>query len=561
VHVKSLTFGSMHQALRFVYLLLSIILLALPTWAQVPAFNGTIGSAKPATYNDQSQVSSVVVDAAGTTYVTGVFRGSLTLGSTTLTSIGDYDVYVAALDAAGAYRWAVQAGGRQGDSSTSIALDASGNLYVAGYTESLEATFSTFKVRNESYGGSVFIAKLSPAGTWLRVSQAGGVGNNYTYSGGLAVDASGSAYLTGELRGWDIRFGATSVANEGAYNAFVAKLDPTGNWQWAVVEGGDGYDNGSGIALDGSGNIYVTGTFWSTAARFGTTVLQNAGYRGDVFVAKLDARGHWLWAARGGSNLDEGGSAIAVDQAGNAYVTGNVAGESARFGAIVLPKKDISSDLFVGKLSAAGAWQWVVAGGGAVVDSGADITVDATGRATITGSFTGAVRFGALPPLTAVGGADIVVAQLEADGTWRWAAGGGGPGNDYSWALAPTPTGSVQVVGLFEGATLSLGATTLPGGINQNGVYARLGFVTSVADVALRSPNGELTLWPNPSRGTVWGTGFEAGQPVQVFDALGRLVVADARPVYESTGLVLPTLLPGTYILRCGNQARRFVLE
>jgi hypothetical protein len=552
----------MHQALRFVYLFLSIVLLALPTWAQVPVFEGTLGVGKPATYVDQTQVNSVVVDAAGTSYTTGIFRGSLTLGSTTLTSVGDYDVYVAAQDASGTYRWAVQAGGGQWDISTGLALDASGNLYVGGYTESYEATFSAFKLRNDSYGGSVFIAKLSPTGTWLRVSQAGGAGNNYTYSGGIAVDASGNVYMTGLLRGQDIHFGATSVANEGLYNAFIAKLDPTGKWQWAVVEAGDGYDAGNGIAVDGSGNVYVTGNFWSTTARFGTTILRNAGYRGDVFVAKLDAAGRWLWAVRGGSNADENGSAIAVDRTGNAYVTGNVAGSTAQFGSIALSKKDASLDLLVGKLSSAGDWQWVVSGGGNGEDSGAAIMVDAGGRATVTGSFAGSsARFGPLPTLAAVGGSDIVVTQLEADGTWRWALGGGGPGNDNGQALAFTPAGSVQVVGLFEGATLSLGATTLPGGSKQDGVYARLGFITSVTDASLRSSSGELTLWPNPSRGTVWGTGFEAGQPVQVFDAVGHLVVADARPAYEATGLVLPALQPGTYIVRCGAQARRFVLE
>lgn len=552
----------MQHALRFFYQFLGIVLLVLPAWAQVPVFEGTIGVGKTATYVDQTQVSSVVVDAAGTSYTTGTFRGSLTLGNTTLISVGDYDVYVAAQDASGAYRWAVQAGGSQWDISTGLALDASGNLYVGGYTESYEASFSTFKLRNESYGGSVFIAKLSPSGTWLQVSTAGGAGNNYTYSGGIAVDASGNVYMTGLLRGRDIRFGATSVANEGVYNAFVAKLDPTGKWQWAVVEKGNGYDAGNGIAVDGSGNVYVAGNFQGTTAQFGSTILRNAGYRGDVFVAKLDASGSWLWAVRGGSNADENGSAIAVDRAGNAYVTGTVAGSSAQFGSIVLTKKDASLDLFVGKLSTAGDWQWVMAGGGDGEDAGAAIAVDAGGRATVAGSFEGSTaRFGALPTLTTAGGADVVVAQVETDGTWRWAVGGGGLGDDYSRALALTPTGSAQVVGLFEGPSLSLGATTLPGGSKQDGVYARLGFVTSVADASLRSPSGELTLWPNPSRGTVWGTGFEAGQPVQVFDAVGRLVVADARPAYEATGLVLPTLQPGTYILRCGAQARRFVLE
>jgi hypothetical protein len=388
------------------------------------------------------------------------------------------------------------------------------------------------------------------------------VGNNYTYGGKIAADASGNVYMTGLLRGGAIRFGANSVGNEGVYNAFVAKLDAAGSWQWAVVEGGDGYDAGNDIAVDGSGNIYVTGNFWSTSARFGTTTLRNAGYRGDVFVAKLDAGGRWLWAVRGGSNADESGNAIAVDRAGNAYVTGNVAGSTAQFGSITVAKKDASLDLFVGKLTADGAWQWVVSGGGDGDDSGASIAVDATGRATVAGSFAGtAAQFGTLPTLTAAGGSDIVVTQLGADGAWRWAAGGGGLGNDYSQALALTPRGSAQVVGLFEGPSLSLGTTTLPGGSKQNGSYARTGFITSVADAALRSPSGELTLWPNPSRGTVWGTGFEAGQPVQVFDAVGRLVVTDARPIYEATGLLLPALRPGTYILRCGAQARRFILE
>jgi hypothetical protein len=552
----------MHHALRFSCFFFSIALLTLSAWAQVPVFEKTVGSGRPATYTDQAQVNSVVVDAAGTSYVTGIFRGSLTLGSTTLTSVGDYDVYVAALDAAGTYRWAVRAGGGQWDISTGLALDAGGNLYVGGYTESAEAAFSNFTVRNESYGGSVFVAMLSPAGTWLRVSQAGGAGNNYTYSGGVAVDAAGNAYLTGQLRGGNVRFGGISVGSEGEYNAFVAKLDPAGAWQWATVEGGNGHDNGTGIAVDGSGNAYVTGGFWSTAARFGTTVLRNTGYRGDIFVAKLDASGQWVWAVRGGSNADESGRAIALDPAGNVYVTGSVAGSTAQFGALALAKKETSLDLLVGKLSAAGDWQWVATGGGDGPDAGAGIAVEASGRVTVAGNFTGGpAQFGTLPALAAAGGTDIVVAQLNADGTWRWALGGGGPGDDASQGLALTPTGAAQVVGLFEGGALPLGATTLPGGPQQSGTYARLGFITSVTDAALRSPSGELTLWPNPSRGTIWGTGFEAGQPVQVFDALGRLVVANARPAYEAAGLVLPTLAPGVYILRCGGQARRFVLE
>ena len=543
------------------------MMLATPARAQVPAFDWAVGGDTPSSYEQQAQGRGIVTDANGNSYVTGIFRSTLTLGSTTLTSTGDYDVYVASLDAAGHYRWAVQAGGSGWDISNGIALDASGNVYITGYLESHDARFGPFGVANPIYSSShtpLFIAKLSSMGSWLRVTTTTTTDTDFLYMVGtaLAVDGPGNVYVTGGFNGHP-QFGNTALECYGNYTAFVAKLNTAGTWDWAVSGGGNAYDFGQGIALDGSGNVYITGSFEAYKAVFGATQLTKATLSTDLFVAKLNPAGQWLWATHAGAAAAAGGRAIAVDPAGNAYITGAVAGTAARFGTISLPKKGDDYDLLVACLSPAGTWQWAVRGGGSGADGGLGIVRGTNGQLTVTGSVAGPVAtFGGLPSQLVAGGSDVAVAQLDPSGTWRWALCSGGPGDDYGLAIAQAPLGDARITGTFEGANLQLGAATLPGGVKYYDNYAARSFVASVTDLTHRSPNTSgLTLWPNPSRGTVWATGLAPGQPVQVFDALGRLVAADARPAFEASGLALPVLKAGMYVVRCGAQAQRLVLE
>lgn len=542
-------------------LLIGALLLftGLNAWAQVPGVTWATGGSVPGkNYGRQAQGNGVATDAAGNTYVTGIFRDTLTLGSTRLISTGDYDVYVAKLNAAGQYQWAAQAGGSAWDISNGVALDASGNVYITGYTESAAPSFGSFSLTNPSYGAAVFVAKLSPAGAWLRVSSASAPGDTYSVSTALAVDAGGNVYITGGLRG-AVQFGATTLPLYGGYAVFVAKLSAAGTWEWATASWG-GYNFGNAIALDSAGNPYITGSFEANTVQFGSFTLTKVGFGGQAFVAKLDAAGHWLWATQGRSRWGDAGRGIVLDAAGNAYVTGNVAGTTAQFGTLTLNKPDDSLDLFVAKLDPAGIWQWVVQGGGPGADGGTSICLNQAGNLTIIGTANSpTASFGALPGLNTLGKNDIVVAQLDAAGHWRWVLNTGGPGADYGIALAQAPQEEVRITGTFDGPSITLGATTLPGGTKQYEAYADCHFVASVADLAQRSPAG-LTLWPNPSAGTVYATGLEAGQPVQVFDSRGRLVAADARPAYEAQGLALPTLAAGLYIVRCGTQSKQVVI-
>jgi hypothetical protein len=150
---------------------------------------------------------------------------------------------------------------------------------------------------------------------------------------GIAVDSNGNAYVTGHFEG-TATFGSTSLTSSGANDIFIAKLSSIGEWQWAVKAGGPGdSDSAYGIAVDPNGNAYATGYFEGTAT-FGSTSLTSSGGN-DIFIAKLSSSGEWQWAVKAGDSSGVFGNGIAVDSSGNAYVTGHFSG-TATFGSTSL---------------------------------------------------------------------------------------------------------------------------------------------------------------------------------------------------------------------------------
>ena len=346
----------------------------------------------------------IAVDGAGNVYVTGQFQGYATFGSHSLSSSGGYDIFVAKLSPNGNWLWAVKAGGTSSnDRGYGIAVDGAGNAYVTGYFQDT-ATFGSHSL-SSSGGYDIFVAKLSPEGIWVWAINPGGTGNSYGYS--IALDGAGNVYATGEFRG-TVTFGSSTLTvNSSSTNILIVKLDASGNWLWAVKAGGTYSDSGYGIAVDGAGNAYVTGSFSSTAT-FGSQTLSTSNV--DLFVAKLGPSGNWLWAVKsGGASLAEGYS-IAVDGAGNAYVTGYF-DETITFSNNTL----ISSgcyDVFVAKITPSGNWLWGVKAGAPGDDYGAGIAVDVAGNAYVTGHFLGTATFGS-HTLTSMGFRDIFIAKLS----------------------------------------------------------------------------------------------------------------------------------------------------
>ncbi len=135
-------------------------------------------------------------------------------------------------------------------------------------------------------------------GNWLWAKQAGGTSEEWGI--GVAVDSNGNSYVTGFYQE-SATFGTITLTSSGGNDIFVAKLDSNGNWLWAKQAGGTSYDEGVSIAVDTNGNSYVTGDF-SGSATFGTTTLTSSG-EGDIFVAKMDISGNWLWAQQAGEQI------------------------------------------------------------------------------------------------------------------------------------------------------------------------------------------------------------------------------------------------------------------
>jgi len=331
--------------------------------------------------------NGIAVDADGNSYVTGYFEGSSTFCSTVLTSSGYYDIFVAKLDSSGNWEWAKKAGGTNYDFSYSIAVDTSGSCYITGEFFDYATFGDIILTSNGSY--DIFIAKLDSNGNWLWAKNAGGTGDDIGY--GIAVDASGNSYVMGNFFSTTATFGSTTLTSNGVSDIFVAKLDSSGNWLWAKNAGGTSFDYGSGIAVDASGNSYVTGYF-ADSATFGSTSLTSNGYY-DIFIVKLDSDGNWLWAQNAGGTDGDWGYGIAVDTSGNSYITGYFA-DSATFGSTTLTNYG-DEDIFIAKLDSSGNWLWANKAGGTDGDWGKDIAVDANRNSYVTGYFRGTTTVGA----------------------------------------------------------------------------------------------------------------------------------------------------------------------
>lgn len=350
---------------------------------------------------NEDRAFAISIDSCGNSYVTGVFRGDTHFGDTTLTSSGLYDIFIAKLDSDGNWLWARRAGSTDFDIGNDISVDSSGNSYVTGYFQGT-ADFGGIPLTT-SGSKELFISKLDTNGNWLWAKQAGGSGDDIGYN--IANDSNGFCYMTGFFFG-TATFGANVLTSSGSGDIFITKLDSDGNWLWAWGAGGVGLDTAYGMTTDSSGNCYVTGCFYGNAT-FGTTLLYNSGYN-DIFVSKLDTNGNFLWAVKAGGANDDMGCCIATDGWGNSFISGVFAG-TAYFGSTYLSSNG-SEDIYVAKLDPNGNYLWAEQTGGSNSDRGLDIATDSTGNCYVTGVFRGVTLFGDTT-LTSSGEYDIFIAK------------------------------------------------------------------------------------------------------------------------------------------------------
>ncbi|MDD2230491.1 MAG: SBBP repeat-containing protein [Candidatus Cloacimonetes bacterium] len=479
---------------------------------------------------------AIASDSSGNTYMTGYFTGyNVSFGGTLLSTPDNYpDIFVAKLDNAGNWLWAKRAGGPSLQQAECIAVDGDGNVYISGLF-GVSATFGDITL-SDIGSTNIFVAKLDSAGNWLWAKGAGSQAN-WNYGLGIALDAAANVYVTGCFQA-TVAFGATSLTCAGDIDIFVTKLDSSGNWLWAKSAGGTSSDFGRDIAVDIAGNVYLTGTIRDEVF-FGSTSLGNstANAQENIFVAKLDSAGNWLWAKDAGGLAYDYGCGIALDSAANIYVTGYF-WLDATFGSTTLNSIG-DKDIFVAKLDSGGNWHWAKrAGGTHYSDGGNDIAVDSAGDVYLSGFFSDTDADFGETILTSNGYLDIFVAKLGSAGNWLWAKGVGGIGEDQGYGIALDSNSNIYMSGHFAGTNVAFGDITLisnghTGQYGQSDIFvAKLGSGVSVSDdlnppVALNT----LSASPNPfKQGTTLSIaldkqgGSQRDLRVVLYDLRGRRI-------------------------------------
>lgn len=263
----------------------------------------------------------------------------------------------------------------------------------------------------------------------------------------IAVDSIGNSFLTGRF-GDTADFGPYSITSTAGSDIFVAMYDGNGNVLWANSAGGLSFNQGSGIAVDNAGNGYVSGWFSGTV-EFGPFSLTSVGSI-DLFVAKYDPTGQVLWVrSAGGNPAGAYGVAISVDAAENSYVTGHYHG-TVTFGTFALTSPFLLNDFFVAKYSSAGNVLWARSAGATEFGIGEAIAVDTAGNSYLAGWYAGAATFGPYA-LHSAGARDIFVAKYDSDGNVRWADSSGGTADDRGRGVVVDGTGHSYVTGFFHG--------------------------------------------------------------------------------------------------------------
>ena len=368
--------------------------------------SGTIEWAVKAGGGGNDRGSGIAPDGAGGAFVTGSFYGNGVFGATSLTKTGTGpnnwpDVFVMRVNHLGAIEWAVKAGGELADYGGAIVSDGVGGALVTGHFTGRGNFGGTWLNWGGGSGIDVFVMRVSGSGTIEWTVKAGGA--NVDQGKSIASDGAGGALVTGLFNGAGL-YGTTLLTSSGSFDAFVMRVRSSGTIEWAVKAGGEGNDRGLGIASDGAGGAFVTGSFQGTAS-FGEITLTGGG----MFVMRVSSSGAIEWAIKA---VGASGNAISSDGAGGALVTGSFQ-TTASFGETTLTSGG-RADAFVMQVSGSGVIEWAVKAGGLRNDQGSGIASDGAGGALVTGHFGyGTAWFGATSlTLPTSSGDDVFVMRV-----------------------------------------------------------------------------------------------------------------------------------------------------
>ena len=394
----------------------------------------------------------IATDLSGNAYVSGETSSPNfpTLNAFQGTFGGVQDAFITKVDPAGALIYSSYLGGSASESVSGLTTDSGGNVYMTGETSS--ANFPTQNAFQGAYGGNVdsFVTKVDPTGSLVYSSYLGGTGREQ--AGGLAIDSSGNAYVTGSTGSLNFpTLNAFQGTNQGVVDVFVTKINPAGSLIYSSYLGGSGQDEGSSIAADSSGNAYVTGFTFSNDFLTQNAFQGTLGGIEDAFVTKVNPTGSLVYSSYLGGSGQEEGNSIATDTSGNAYVMGFTASSDFPTQNAFQGTYGGNNDIFVTKVDPTGSLVYSSYLGGSEQDGGSSIATDSSGNTYVTG-YTQSSDF---PTQNAFQGTfggllDVIVTKVDPTGSLIYSSYLGGSGQDIGFGIALDSNGNAYVTGFTD---------------------------------------------------------------------------------------------------------------
>jgi hypothetical protein len=532
------------------------LLLAICTW-QFMALD--VSASNQGTTSTYAYGHSTATDVSGNVYVAGYFNSStITFGTVTLTKTNSlsssYNMFLVKYGPGGNLLWVTKAGGSGGnDEPHGLVTDNNGNVYLTGGGNDPNITFFS-----ANSGTTITLNNASPY--LVKYDQDGNVAWAESVTGrpdwqGIAF-AGEYLYRTGSFSG-TVKIGTTTLTSVGGSDVFTAEYDLNGNVIWATSAGGSGTEMGIGIAPDGSGNVYITGIFFSPSMKFGTYTLTNRGSSStaDIYFAKYNAYGNLQWATSAGGGGTDNSWSIASDAGGNSYVTGSSTSPSITFYSATPtgPKITLSNsggeNYFSVKYDPNGTLLWAKnakgsANGDGITLYGNNVYVTGTFNSSTTIFESATLKSKPVPNPSF----DIFIVNYDASGNVLWTKGAGGTAYDASQDAATDGSGNIFITGYFHSPSVTFGTITLTLGNTSDydmfiAKYSPSG-TALWAKSAGAPPTGsshksvsaginysiahELTVYPNPTTGKVTlstGDSQSAINSISLFNITGKEIL------------------------------------
>ncbi|MEX0966299.1 MAG: T9SS type A sorting domain-containing protein [Bacteroidia bacterium] len=473
----------MRTLLPFCITTLVALIFAFPAFAQDVDYSWAHGFGDERSESEKAH--SVVTDHNGNVYITGEFdrRVSFSTGEINpVISAGEYDVFLVKYDSTGKCLWTQSMGGRLNDRGMALAVDSANNIYVTGFfqdTADFATPYDTAKLASFD-SSDVFIAKYNSSGQhqWARSIRGPGEGMGKS----IVVGNSGDLYISGSFTD-SLMFnpaGSTAeIKSAGGIDFFIAKYDTSGNYIWSKGIGGANDDFAQSMVVDPRGYLYLTGYFEGITDfdPGSTTANLSASGSTDIFLAKYDTAGNYVWAKRLGGTSQAKGESLAFDGQ-YLYVTGEFQDSvdfdpsPNTFNIYVYSDKFWNSFMFLAKYDTSGAFVLAkaVGEGNDAYCSGQDVVTDSVGNFYIIGRFGNTVDFD--PSVgtaihTAAGYETVFVAKYDSSGIYQWVSIVYQGGTTYEQSIAFDGTDRIFITGTQSGSAYFPNAGIIRGKISS----------------------------------------------------------------------------------------------